>query len=370
MGNDRRIGVLWVAKGLGPGGMERLLVNHARLGDRDRFTYRAAYVVDRPNSVVGELEELDVPCHRLGPGGGVTWLRDLLALVRRPDIDVVHVHSPLPAAAARPMLRFLPRSSAAVYTEHNTWDCYGRPTRLANAVTYPLDQARFAVSRDAAASAPPWLARRTVVLTHGVDIDRVRSHGPARRQARANLGVSDGEVLVVTVANLRREKAYDVLLDAAAQIVATSPEVRFVSAGQGPLRDELLARRDELGLGDRFRFLGFRQDVLDLVAAADVFALSSRREGLPVAYMEACALGVPSVVTAVGGLPESVRDGIDGRLVEPGSATALSRALLEVVRDPGLRARMAAAASAGAGRFDARHAITEQERVYRQLVAG
>ena len=176
---DGRTRVLWLVKGLGPGGMERLLVNHARFGDRDRFAYQAAYLVDRPNSVVGELEDLGVPCTRLGGGRDIDprWLSRLRALVVAEAIDVVHVHSPMPAAMARPVLRALRRRPSIVYTEHNTWDCYGRTTRVANLLTYALDDAQFAVSTTAAASPPSHLAARVEVLTHGIDLDAVRQMG-------------------------------------------------------------------------------------------------------------------------------------------------------------------------------------------------
>lgn len=362
--------VLWLAKGLGPGGMERLLVHHARAGDRERFRYLAAYLVDRPNSVVPELEELGVPCHRLGAhrrADDPRWLGELHALVRDEGVKVVHGHSPLPTALARPMLRGGRRRPAIVYTEHNTWDCYGRATRWANLVTYPLDDAQFAVSREAAASPPARLAARVEVLTHGIDLDAVAAHRASRDRLRAELGLAPDTVVVTTVANLRREKAYDVLLDAAATVLADHDDVVFLSVGHGQLTDEMHRRAAEMGLGDRFRFLGFRADALDLLAASDVFTLASRQEGLPVAYMEATALGLPAVVTAVGGLPDHVDDGVSGALVSPESPEALASALGRVVGDPGLRARWGAAALEHAAAFDAAVAVRRQEQVYAEL---
>lgn len=350
--------------------MERLLVHHARVGDRDGFDYAAAYLVDRPNSVVPELEASGVTCTRLCDDGGrdPRWVLALRALVREQRIDVVHAHSPMPAAMARVALRSMSPRPALVYTEHNTWDCYGWPTRSANAATYRLDDAQLSVSLDAKASVPGLLGRRVEPLTHGIDLDAVREHLGDREATRAALGVGPDDVVVTCVANLRAEKAYDVLLTAARSLLDAHPQVVVLSVGQGPLDAELRTQHERLGLGDRFRFLGFRDDVPSVLAASDVFVLSSRQEGLPVAFMEASVLGLPSVVTRVGGLVDHVDDGVSGLLVAPEQPEALATALGRLVDDPDLRARMGERASSHAAAFDAAGAVRRQEAIYRRVV--
>lgn len=120
---------------------------------------------------------------------------------------------------------------------------------------------------------------------------------------RAELGVPAGDVLVVAVANLRSEKGYDVLLDAAAIVLERGLPVRFAAAGQGAEEAELMARHEQLALGERFHFLGHRDDALRLLAAADIFALPSHQEGLPVALMEAEASARPSPPPRSGACP-------------------------------------------------------------------
>ncbi|MFN8050225.1 MAG: glycosyltransferase family 4 protein [Acidimicrobiales bacterium] len=358
--------VLWLAKGLGPGGMERLLVNHAIAGDRERFTYEAAYMVDRPNSVIGELESHGVVCHKLGTGGrfDVSWVTGLRRLLRDRRIDVVHVHSPLPAAVARVVARTLPHRPRVVYTEHNSWTCYSWPTRIANAVTYPLDDAQIAVSEAARQSAVAPLRSRVEVLTHGIDLSGARGHRDERAAVRAELGVDDTTVVAITIANLRTEKAYDVLLDAAAIALEQEPRLLFLGVGHGPLQAELGARHAELGLGDRFRFLGFRSDAQRLLAGSDIFVLSSREEGLPVSLMEAMAVGLPVVATAVGGIPDYVRSGVDGVLVEPEHADRLAAAIVSVAGDDARRKEMGVAAETVADAFDARVAVARIDDIY------
>lgn len=369
--SSQPIQVLWLAKGLGPGGMERLLVHHARLGDRTRFRYVAAYLVDRPESVVRELESLDVECIRLGRSGGATaWLRDLRTLVRERDVDVVHSHSPMPATGARVLLTAARHSPPHVYTEHCTWGAYGAPTRVANASTYPLDDAQFAVSEGVRRSVPRLLRRHVEVLSHGIDLEDVRASPVRRAEVRAALDLRPDHVVVTNVANLRSEKGVDVLLDATADLVRDHPEVVVLSVGHGPRQADLLARHAALGLGDRFRFLGFRSDVPELLGVSDVFCLSSRQEGLPLAFMEASAAGLPTVATSVGGLGEHISNGVNGYLVPPDDARALSTALARVAVDAPLRLRMGEAAHEMSAVFDARTAIEHQERCYEQLQSG
>lgn len=369
------IRVLWLAKGLGPGGMERLLVNHAKRGDRERFEYHAAYLVERPNSVVPELEALGVECTNFHGERDLDprWLRRLHRLVRDKSIDVVHIHSPMPAAMARPMLRVTnlfdrgSRRPRLVYTEHNTWDCYGLPTRIANGVTYVLDDAQIAVSRDARECVPRRLKKRIEPITHGIDIEAVAAHRAERDQVRSELGLADDDVLAITVAHLRTEKAYDVLLDAAAIVLRQHPNARFISVGHGPLKDQLAEQHKTLGLGDRFRFLGFRSDVLNLMAAADIFVLSSHQEGLPVAFMEATALGLPAVTTAVGGLTDHIQDGETGLLVQAGDPQALADGIGRLVANHSLREGIGRRVDQRAPDFDSLAAIRSQELIYARL---
>jgi glycosyltransferase involved in cell wall biosynthesis len=251
-----------------------------------------------------------------------------------------------------------------VYTEHNSWESYSLPTRAANAATYVLDDAHFAVSAAAARSVTAPLRRGLEVLVHGIDIEAVAGHRRQRVAKRAELGIDTDTVVVVTVANLRHEKAYDVLLDAAAQAIAKRPDLLFISAGHGPLATEMEDRRDRLGLGGGFRFLGFRDDVHDLLAAADVFCLASRHEGLPVALMEASALGLPTVATRVGGVPEVIEDDRSGLLADAESPGALADAIVSLAEDEERRHRMGRRARELAAQFDSRLAVRRLEAVY------
>lgn len=363
--------ILWLTKGLGQGGMEQLLLNHAGAADRSTFAYRAAYLVDRPHSVVEQLRGRDVPVRRLGPGGitNIRWIRDLLAEIDDNDVALVHVHSPLPGSIARVVLRATRRRVPVVVTEHNRWDRYERATRWVNRATFGLNARALAVSDDCRSTMPGRVRERVTVVEHGIDADRVAESLQRRDAIRAELGVGDDTIVVGTVANFRHQKNYPLLLATAKRVVDTHDNVVFVSVGQGPLEDEMRRLHGELQLGDSFRFLGFRADATDVMAAFDIFCLSSRHEGLPVALMEAMTLGRPVVATAVGGVPEMISDGSEGRVVRPDSEPALAGALEELIEDPAFREACGRQAHRTAAlRFSAAAATAIVEDVYRSVL--
>src|SRR5688500_4406262 len=185
------IRVLWLTKGLGPGGAERLLVSFAGIADRTRFDLRAAYLLPWKDHLVAELGARDVPavCLDGRREADPRWLLRLRELVRVTRIDVVHAHSPLVAALARPALRALPGRPALIGTEHNVWSSHHPATRWANRLTLPLEDATIAVSEEVRASMPRRLAGRVEVVIHGVDVETIAARRAERGAARAELGV-------------------------------------------------------------------------------------------------------------------------------------------------------------------------------------
>jgi glycosyltransferase involved in cell wall biosynthesis len=174
----------------------------------------------------------------------------------------------------------------------------------------------------------------------------------------------------LTVANLRPEKGYDVLLDATRAISDSGLPVRVAAVGRGPLRSVLQARHRELALGDHFQFLGQRDDVLELLAGADAFVLASRHEGLPVALMEATSVGLPIVAPCIGGVPEMLEDEIDAILVPPGDAHLLADAMKRMASDPQLRERLGSRARLKSSSFDISAANRAVGDIYLQVVGG
>ena len=362
--------VLVLAKGLGRGGTERLIVGAARHLDRARFELVVAYLLPWKDAFVGDIEATgtDVVCLDAPRPTSVAWLPRLRRLVRERDIDVVHTHMPLPAVAAR--LALPGRRPAFVHTEHNMWDRYRRPTRWANAATYRRNARVIAVSDGVAGSIRSSVPVEVVV--HGTDPSLAVTGEAARTAARAELGLAPDARVVGSVGNFTAKKDQATLVRAVAELRGAGPgrggDPVLVLVGLGPLEDELRALARRLGIAERVVFAGSRDDVFALLPALDVFALSSRFEGLPIALLEAMASGVAPVATRVGGIPEVITDGRDGVLVDPGDPGALAAALTRVLADDDERARIAACARSRAGDFDLVHAVRRAEAIYRQAL--
>jgi glycosyltransferase involved in cell wall biosynthesis len=368
--------VLWLTKGLGLGGAERLLALTAAGLDHDRFAVDVAYLLPWKDAFVSELEEAGVRTICLGALRTVDprWVMRLRSLLRTEDYRILHTHSPVPASAARLLAR---RSHHVVHTEHNLWDRYRWPTYAANAATYRRNDAVLAVSDGVAGSIvrPRWQRSAgwpdVETLLHGVDVERVWRGPAARAAARKVLDLPPTQPVVGTVANFTPKKDHAGLLEALVTVREAVPDVLWLMIGSGPLEAELRGKATALGLDANVRFLGSRDDVLDLLPALDLFVLGSRFEGLPISLLEAMASEVPVVVTTVGGIPEAVTDGVEGTLVPPAAPQALALAVADLLQDPARRATLGTAAAARVRTdFSIARAVHRTEELYDQLLDG
>jgi glycosyltransferase involved in cell wall biosynthesis len=371
---ERPLKVLWVIKGLGAGGAEQLLVQSARHRDRARIEPAVAYLLPEKSTLAASLERegcQPVRCLDARSSWDPRWIARLREMIRDGEFDVVHIHSPLVAVGARLALPSLPRRSRPriVVTEHNVWSSHAPLTRLADRLTAGRSETHLAVSEAVRKSLPARIRSHTRVIRYGVDAAELRGEAGHGAEQRGLLGFSDAEVVIGTVANLRGTKGYPDLLVAAKEVTARVPEARFVAVGRGPLEDALRRQAQQLGLGTHFTFLGYRPDAVRVMSAFDVFCLPSHHEGLPIALMEALALGLPVVATNVGGVPELVTDGKEAVLVPPAQPARLAEALIALALDPARRAEMAGAARARSETLDAPRAVREIEAVYAEVVA-
>ncbi|RBO53186.1 colanic acid biosynthesis glycosyltransferase WcaL [Rhodovulum sp. BSW8] len=179
---------------------------------------------------------------------------------------------------------------------------------------------------------------KLAIVHCGVEPDRYR-----RDPAPATGPVPARELLFV--GRLAAVKGVPLLLEAMARLRAEHPGARLTLIGDGPERARIEAEAARLGLGDRVVFAGYRSqdEVAGALARSDLFVLPSFAEGVPVVLMEAMAAGLPVIATRIAGIPELVEDGVSGRVVDPGSAAALTAAIGAVLADPGGAARMGAA---------------------------
>lgn len=279
-------------------------------------------------------------------------LAELVRLFRRERPDLVHLNSSKVGALGRIAAR-LARVPACVFTVHG-WS-FSPHTGAAESRYRALERAlsplawTICVSNDARADAP-WLDGHAVVIPNAVDV-------AATRVARPN----GGTPTIVTVGRLVLPKDFRTLADAFRALAPGS--FRALVVGDGPQRSYLTAI-------DGVELLGERDDVPALLAASDVFVLSSLSEAMPISILEAMAAGLPVVATAVGGIPEVVVDGETGFLVPAEDTGALTDALARLVADPELRRRLGAAGRRRAEElFDVPRFRRDHVSLYERLLA-
>ncbi len=277
----------------------------------------------------------------------------MVALFRAERPDMVHAHMPISGVLARLAARIagVPR---VAYTCHGfLFNQPGPWWRRALGFVMEwiggrLTDTTLTVSTEEAADARRlWIARRAMPVGNGRDPARFRPDPAARDRVRRALGVPKAQVVVVIVSRLVRHKGYPELLAAMREV----PDAELWMVGErlpsdhGTDLEPLVAAS---GLGPRLRRLGYRADVADVLAAADIFTLPSHFEGLPMSVIEAMLTGLPVVATSIRGPREQVADGETGLLVPPGAVAPLAAALARLASDPALRARMGAAGRARA----------------------
>jgi glycosyltransferase involved in cell wall biosynthesis len=297
-----------------------------------------------------ELEDAGLPVHRLplvpgygSPRADAAALSTLTRLLAGRRFDLVHTHSAKAGVLGR--LAAAARRVPLVHSPH----CFPfltlgySPRRRALAAGIeralaPLARRIVCVCED---------ERRQALTRRVARDDRLRvvyngvpECGPAEPPA-ALAALAAGGPLAATVSVLRDQKRVDVFVDAAPAILAAVPDARLAVVGNGPLRDELGRRAARVGLAadPRFAFVDFTPPAAAVLAALDVYVLSSGYEAFPVGVLEALACGVPQVATRVGGTPEAVT-AETGRLVAPGDPDALADAVIALLRDETARRAM------------------------------
>lgn len=210
-------------------------------------------------------------------------------------------------------------------------------------------------------------ADKSVVIYNGVDTNIFTRNRD--QSIRNQLGLSDSDVVIGSIGDIRQAKGYDDLLHAAALLVKRSTKYKFIIAGDtsGKLYDELLQLRDRLGLNQHLFFLGFREDAARVFNNFDIFLLSSTTEGFSIATIEAMACGLPVVVTRSGGPEEIVSDGKNGILVDVASPPQIASALERVADDQPLRERLELGARETATSKFSMHAML---RAYEKIYGG
>jgi glycosyltransferase involved in cell wall biosynthesis len=358
------------------GGPGKTIINSARFIDRTRFRVHVGSFTsldDSRNEFAAAVRAADIPYLDLRETGrfNAQHIGLVRRYIRRHGIGLIHGHGyrtdalGLVAAAG---------TGAAVVTTHHGWirnsGKQHAMARLGLQISRWLDGVEV-VSEQLLTELPAAVVRsgKARVVHNAIVPEAYRREG--RRDAvRAGLGVRGDAPLLGIVGRLSVEKGVLEALDAFEIIAAAVPAAHLVYVGEGPLGAALRERATAAGLSDRIHFTG-HQRVQPYYEAFDLVVSPSRTEGLPNAILEALVFGLPVVATRVGGTPEIVQDDVSALLVPAEQPDVLARAVLRVLADPVLAARLIAAGTArveSTFTFPAR--MRKEERFYDDVLAA
>lgn len=304
----------------------------------DTARFQPMVICPHQSQLLPPLRELGIETFTYGQGERSFHPADVRAIytqLKRLSPQLVHTHASLSGRVAARLLRI-----PTIYTKHGLSDishsraaAWGHRLLPAGVIAVSA-----AVGRQLYRGGIP--AEDVIVIHNGVD-------GAAVRQ-RAQDGAAQLEALTESsgprfayAGRLSPEKGPDLLVTAAQEVIGAYPDARFFLFGEGPLRQELGKMIAEANLQKQVVLYGFVPNLPAFLTQCHLLVLPSRSEGLPLAVLEAMALGVPVIATNVGGIPELVVDDVSGRLVPPEDAKALARAMMAIWQDTGWRERAA-----------------------------
>jgi glycosyltransferase involved in cell wall biosynthesis len=333
---SEQLSILHVVDSLEVGGLERTVVRLAVAQKKAGHIVSIATVF-RNGPLTEALQNSDIPVHCLEkrPGFDFKSVRKLRKISKN-KIDVVHTHNPVPhyyatlATLGIKLHRISTRHDMGVHLKRKRMeDLYRLALKKTHAVVLVCDAARERFINESIV--PENLAS---VVYNGIEPTEARDRqGHENKQLRQKLGLPETGPIIGSVGRLNQVKNYETLINAFAILTRVSPESSLVIVGDGPERQSLQELIKTLGLEDRVKLLGERNDIDDLLAQFDVFALTSKTEGFSVALVEAAWAGLPIIATDVGGNREIVDHGTTGFLVQVGDSSAVAEKLKFLLTD-------------------------------------
>lgn len=373
--SKRKPTVCQLLHGLWVGGAEVLA---ARLARQLRDYYRFVFVcLDELGSLGEELQREGFRVEVLGRQPGLDWRCPvrLAKILRQERADVLHAHQYTPFFYGM-VGRLLCSRPAVMFTEHGRHQPdYPRPKRMfANRLLLTRRDRVVGVGgavQQALVDNEGIPPDRISVIYNGVDLQTFSGERSHREVVRAELGFQPTDFVIFQVARLDYLKDHLTAIRAFDHVVREYPDAWLVLVGEGPELPKIQALVKEKNLTERVRFLGLRKDVPRLLAAADLFLLTSVSEGIPVTLIEAMAASIPIVSTNVGGVSEVVEDGKTGLLARSGDDASLAEKTLRVASDPRLAQQMGQA-----GHERAKSLFSEAQmhsgyvRLYQEMLRG
>ena len=273
----------------------------------------------------------------------------LRQIIEAGQYDLVYCHTPVGAMLGR--LASIPsrkkNKTKVIYMAHGFHFYSGAPI-LNWMLYYPVEKflSRFTdglitINQEDYKRAQKFHAGKNVLIPGvGIDLEKFQKKEPTRQEIRKMLGISEEQIVLLSVGELSRRKNHMVVVEALEQLKKYN--ILYLICGDGPLSSQLRARAEELGVEDRLQLLGFRNDVPDIYKAADIFVFPSLQEGLPVALMEAMASGLPIIASRIRGNEDLISDDRSGYLVKAQDSVAIAEAVSEMIQKPSKRRKTAA----------------------------
>ncbi|MBI3783872.1 MAG: glycosyltransferase [Deltaproteobacteria bacterium] len=341
------------------GGAEGQLVQVARRLDRQRFEPLVFCLSGKSEPYGAALREVGVPLHII-EGTALRRLFSLASCFASERIDIIHSWLFLANAAAG--LAQLRRPSAVLVTSARNRKVQGRLNQLANVVAFRRSRAIVVNSADVGTYIERHYAApkdRIRVVFNGIDTERFHPAEPNEQ----SIGP------IVTIGRMVEQKNHALFLDAAAELVREFPGLRFVIIGDGPLRTQLAAQAQQLGIASCTELMGEIDNVETVLRGASLFWLTSRWEGMPNVVLEAMASGVPAIATNVGGARDLICDSVDGFILASGDCAGFVERSRQLLRDAGMRKRFAAAARQHAESFSTQRMVEAMQQLYDEVSA-
>jgi glycosyltransferase involved in cell wall biosynthesis len=327
-----RLSIAQFASSLGFGGQERVIVDLAKAFHREGHKSLVCTTAFA-GELVSELELSNIPfcCFELKKSYSPFNVISVVHYLKKDKVNVVITHG---------NYRFIPRIASIIskipviiHVEHNVSNYKKFYHIFINKILSMFTDKIVCISEVAKQSLLKMenpKIDKVVVIPNGLDIGRFSAITNKQK-------VQDGVKRVGIVGRFYEQKGHIYFVQAAAKIIQSFKNVVFIFIGDGPLRPMIEQKVREYGIEKYCYFLGIRSDVGELLQTFDVFVLSSLWEGMPISLLEAQYFGVASVVTAVGGNPEVIKDGYNGLLVPPKDSDALASAILRVINNDEFR---------------------------------
>lgn len=376
--NTAKHKIIWMIDSLGPGGAERMTFSIINNLDREKFDIRVcALQVQHGNPVAKELESIGIPVdllnipnlrHPANLPKILNYLRTYRPHLIHTQLEFADIFGNVAGFLLHiPSVSTLhtlgnPDQGTAYWRNKIMWLCQKYFCSRTIAVSESTRQHHILYGK--------LPAQKVITVYNGIDLPSFGKQNPdSVKEIRHFFDIPENVTVLLTIAVLRELKGIQYMLEALSKIIKQVPNVRYLIVGDGNYDETLKAMAKSLGIQEYVIFAGQRRDVPELLGLCDIFILPTLTEALPTVLIEACAAQKAIIASSVGGVPEIVTDGINGRLVPPADSQSLEKACLDLIPHKGqIEAMGLAGLQIAQEKFDIRQQILSISNLYQDLI--